>query len=54
MSPRQILTTVTTIATLKSVKENVFFSESDQDRDTKKKQALSITFSQFDWFIPPK
>ena len=32
-------------------KENVFFSERDQDRDTKKEQALSITFSQSDWFI---
>ena len=28
-----------------------FFSERDQDRDTKKEQALSITFSQSDWFI---
>ena len=24
----------------------------DQDRDTKKEQALSTTFSQSDWFIP--
>ena len=27
-------------------------SERDPDRDTKKEQALSITFSQCDWFIP--
>ena len=32
-----------------NVKENVFFSEREQDRDTKKEQALSITFSQSDW-----
>ena len=32
-------------------KENVFFSERDQDRDTNKEQALSITFSQSDCFI---
>jgi len=29
-----------------------FFPERDQDRGTKKEQALSITFSQSDWFIP--
>jgi len=29
-----------------------FFSERDRDRDTTKGQALSITFSQSDWFIP--
>ena len=29
----------------------IFFSERDQNRDTKKEQALSITFSQYDWFI---
>ena len=28
-----------------------FSSERDQDRDTKKEEALSITFSQSDWFI---
>ena len=27
-------------------------SERDQDRDTKKEQVLSITFSQSDWFSP--
>ena len=35
-----------------TTKKMFFFSESDQDRDTKKAQALSITFSQSDWFIP--
>ena len=34
-----------------NVKENVFFWEHDQDRDTKKEQALYITFSQSNWFI---
>ena len=29
----------------------MFISERDQDRDTKKEQALSITFSHSDWFI---
>ena len=29
-----------------------FFSDRDQFRDIKKEQALSITFSQSDWFIP--
>lgn len=33
-------------------KESFFFSERDQDRDTKKEQALYVTFSQSDWFIP--
>ena len=28
-----------------------FVNTDDQDRDTKKEQALSITFSQSDWFI---
>ena len=28
------------------------FSERDPDRDTKKEQALYITFSPSDWFIP--
>ena len=31
--------------------KKVFISESDQNHDTKKEQALSITFSQCDWFI---
>ena len=30
----------------------LFFSEHDQDRDTKKEKALHTTFSQSDWFIP--
>ena len=29
----------------------VFFKERDQDRYTKKEQALRVTFSQSDWFI---
>ena len=29
-----------------------FFSECHQERNTKKEQALSITFSQTDWLIP--
>ena len=37
----------TTISTLKKM----FISERVQDRDTKKEQALSIAFSQSDWFI---
>ena len=28
-----------------------FFLKRDQTHDTKKEQALSITFSQYDWFI---
>ena len=28
-----------------------FFLKRDQNHDTKKEQALSITFSQYDWFI---
>ena len=35
-----------------SPQQMMLFSERDQDRDTKKEQALSITFSQSDWFIP--
>ena len=31
--------------------KKVFISERDQTHDTKKEQALSITFSQYDWFI---
>ena len=30
----------------------VFISEREQNHDTKKEQALSITFLQYDWFIP--
>ena len=29
----------------------VFISERDQNHDSKKEQALSITFSQYDWYI---
>ena len=32
--------------------KKMLFLERDQDRDKKKEQALSITFSQSDWFIP--
>ena len=32
----------------------MLFSGRDQGRDTKKEQALSMTFSQSDWFIPKK
>ena len=28
-----------------------FISERDQNHGTKKEQALSVTFSQYDWFI---
>ena len=38
------------LATVFHAKESVV-SESDQNHDTKKEQALSITFSQYDWFI---
>ena len=31
--------------------KKMFISERDQDRDTKKEQTLSITFSQSDWFL---
>ena len=34
-----------------STLKKVFISERDQNHDTKKEQALSITFSQCDWFI---
>ena len=34
-----------------STPKKVFFSERDQNHDTKKEQALSKTFSQYDWFI---
>ena len=33
-----------------STPKKVFISERDQNHDTKKVQALSITFSQYDWF----
>ena len=36
----------------KASPKKMLFPERDQDRDTKKEQALSITFSQSDWFIP--
>ena len=32
--------------------KKMLFSQRDQDRDTKKEQALSTTSSQSDWFIP--
>ena len=31
--------------------KKVFISERDQNHNSKKEQALSITFSQCDWFI---
>ena len=34
-----------------SKSKKMFISEHDQDRDTKKEQALCITFSQSDWVI---
>ena len=34
-----------------STPKKVFISEHDQNHDTKKEQVLSITFSQYDWFI---
>ena len=34
-----------------STRKKVFISERDQNHDTEKGQALSITFSQYDWFI---
>ena len=34
-----------------STSKKVFISVRDQNHDTKKEQALSITFSQYDWFI---
>ena len=34
-----------------STPKKVFISERDQNHDTKKEQALSITFLQYDWFI---
>ena len=34
-----------------STPKKVFISERDQNHDTKKEQALSTTFLQYDWFI---
>ena len=34
-----------------STPKKVIIPERDQNHDTKKEQALSITFSQYDWFI---
>ena len=34
-----------------SMPKKLFNSERDQNHDTKKEQALSITFLQYDWFI---
>ena len=34
-----------------STPKRVFISERDQNHDSKKEQALTITFSQYDWFI---
>ena len=67
MSPQEILTTVMNIVDDKSTDnaeplsicflsqystpKKVLISERDQNHDSKKEQALSITFSQFDWCI---
>ena len=61
VSPQQISTTVMTRIVVDKRTHNAephsicffefFFPERYQDRDTKKAQALSITFSQSDWFI---
>ena len=63
MNPEQILTIVVDKSTDNaepllicflpqySTPSKVFISERDQNHDTKKEQALSITFSQYDWFI---
>ena len=34
-----------------STPKKLFISECDKNHDTKKEQTLSITFSQYDWFI---
>ena len=34
-----------------STPKKVFISELDQNHNSRKEQALSITFSQYDWFI---
>ena len=34
-----------------STPKKMFIWERDQDHDTKKRQALSVTFLQYDWFI---
>ena len=34
-----------------STPKKVFISKCDQNNDSKKEQALSITFLQYDWFI---
>ena len=34
-----------------STPKKVVILQRDQNHDTKKEQALSITFSQYDWFI---
>ena len=34
-----------------STLKKVFISEREQNHDTKKEQAFSITFLQYDWFI---
>ena len=34
-----------------STKRTMFVSERDQNHDTTKEQALSITLSRYDWFI---
>ena len=34
-----------------STPKTVFISERDETQDSKKEQALSIPFSQYDWFI---
>ena len=34
-----------------STPKKLFISERDQSHDTKKEQALSKTFSKYDWFI---
>ena len=43
---------ITHIVEDKSTFKESVFSERDQDRDTEKEQALNVTFSQSDWFIP--
>ena len=63
MSPQQIFITVMTNIvvdkstdnakpiSINSTPKKAFISERDQNHDTKKEQALSMTFVQYDWFI---
>ena len=51
VSPQQTLNHFRFVFTTVFNDKKVLISQRDQNHDTKKEQALSLTFSQYDWFI---